>query len=132
MLPHDEFAPVRKVLLVDALTCTGAGLLMALGAGALSPLTQLPEGLLRIAGLSLFPVAALFGWMAVSRALNRPLLLVAVMGNAAWVAGSLAVLAVTSPSTLGYAFVLAQAAAVAGLAVLEARALKAPGALAAN
>ena len=126
MLPDDDFASVRRVLLVDAITCTAAGALMTCATGPVAQLTHLPDPLLRIAGLALFPVAALFAWMAVSVPFRRPLLRVAVLGNAAWVAASLAVLAMTSPSALGYVFVLAQAAAVTLLAALEARALNTP------
>ncbi|WP_309629009.1 hypothetical protein [Brevundimonas sp.] len=98
---------------------------MAFATGPLARLTNLPEQLLGIAGVVLFPVAALFAWMSTSRTLSRRLLLVAVIGNVAWVAASLAVLALTSPSALGCVFVLFQAAAVAVLAALEARGLMA-------
>lgn len=125
MLPQDDYAGVRRVLLADAATCAVAGALMAFAATPVAQLTNLPEPLLRIAGFSLFPVTALFGWMATSRTFSRALLRLAVLGNAAWVVGSLAVLALTAPNGPGYVFVLAQAAAVAMLALLEARALKA-------
>jgi len=42
-----------------------------------------------------------------------------VAGNAAWVAGSVALLVAAAPTGLGYAFVIAQALAVALLAELE-------------
>lgn len=132
MLPHDDFVSVRRILIIDAITCAACGALMAFAADPLAALTQLPEPLLAIAGVALFPVAALFGWMALSRTFRRSLLLIAVLGNAGWVAGCLATLSVTSPSALGQAFVLAQAAAVGVLAVLEARGLKAPLGLAAG
>lgn len=123
MRPWDESASVRRVLFADAITCAAAGALMAFATGPLTRLTNLPEQLLGIAGAALFPVAALFAWMSTSRRLNRALLTVAVIGNVAWVAASLAVLALTSPAALGYVFVLFQAAAVAVLAALEARSL---------
>jgi len=44
-----------------------------------------------------------------------------VAGNFAWVAASLAALVPVGPNALGAAFLLAQAAVVAALALLEAR-----------
>lgn len=126
MLPHDNFAFVRRVLLIDAVTCVAAGALMAFATAPLARLTNLPEQLLSLAGRALFPVAIFFAWLAVSRALTRPLVLTAVLGNSAWVVGSLAVAAMTSPSAIGYAFILAQAGAVAALTLMEARGLKSP------
>jgi hypothetical protein len=43
----------------------------------------------------------------------------AILGNAGWVAGSVLVLVLFSPTALGYAFVIAQAVVVAFLAELE-------------
>ncbi len=42
-----------------------------------------------------------------------------VAGNVAWVAGSILVLTMTSPTALGYAFVIAQAVVVIALADFE-------------
>jgi len=116
-----SFPFVRKILAVDALTCVAAGALMSIGAGPLAQATDLPQPLLFGAGLSLFPVAALFGWMSRTRHLNAPLINLAVVGNAAWVLASLAVLVAFPPTPFGYVFVLAQASAVAVLAWLERR-----------
>ena len=112
---------VRKVLAADAFTCLAAGAVMAAGASILALPTGLPAPLLLAAGLSLFPVAALFGWMARSPRLNARLLRVAVAGNVLWVLGSVCVLAVCRPTALGVAFVLAQAIVVGALAWLEGR-----------
>lgn len=122
---------VQKVFGLDALTCLAAGALMSLAAGPIAGLTELPADLLRWAGIALFPVAALFATMSRMRVIPQLLLWLAVIGNAAWVAGSIAVLAVFPANALGIAFVLAQAAVVAILTLLEARALGvAPTALA--
>lgn len=122
---------VQKVLGLDALTCFFAGALMSLAAGPIAGLTELPVDLLRWAGIALFPVAALFATMSRMRIIPQLLLWLAVIGNAAWVAGSIAVLAGFPANALGIAFVLAQAAVVAVLTVLEAHALGvAPAALA--
>lgn len=114
---------LNTVFGIDALTCLAAGLLMSLGAVPLAGLTGLPIELLRWAGIALFPVAALFGTMARMRPVPQALLWLAVLGNAAWVVASLAVLALFPATGLGYAFVLTQATAVAVLAMLEARGL---------
>lgn len=114
---------VRPILTLDALTCFAAGALMLLGAGLLSPLLGLPVGLLTLAGAMLMPIAALFGWMSRQPVVSPALLLLAVVGNAAWVVASLVVLFVCKPSPLGVAFVAGQAAVVAVLAMLESRGL---------
>ena len=116
-----ETQPVRKVLKLDALTCLAAGAAMSLGAGPLSVPLGLDPLLLLIVGCSLFPVAALFAWMAFTPALGRGLLRLAVLGNVAWVAASLAVVVLAQPTALGTAFVTAQALVVAALASIEHR-----------
>jgi O-antigen/teichoic acid export membrane protein len=115
----DTTKTIRTILGADSLTCLGAGAVMSLGAGLLAGPTGLHPTLLLVAGLSLFPVAALFGWMAKTRLLNGPLVMLAVIGNAGWVAASIAVLLMTEPTVFGTAFVLAQALVVALLAWLE-------------
>ncbi len=112
---------VRKILNLDALTCLLAGAAMGFGSELLSGPTGLDPILLLVAGCSLFPVALLFAWMARTAMLNRPLVLLAVIGNLGWVAASLAVLALTEPTAFGVAFVLAQALVVAALALAELR-----------
>lgn len=114
---------LRFVLAIDCFTCLAAGLLMLLGADRLAPLFGLPAPLLGWAGAALLPVAALFGWMSKRRATNRALLAVAVGGNTLWVGGSLVVAIALSPTPVGLVFLLLQAAAVALLALLEARGL---------
>ncbi len=114
---------LRRTLAVDALTCVAAGALMAFGAAPLSPLTGLPQPLLLWAGIVLFPVAALMAFLSRRETAPAPLVWLVVLGNAGWVAGSLAVLVLTAPTALGIAFVAAQAGAVAVLTVLEYRGL---------
>ncbi|RAK56540.1 hypothetical protein [Phenylobacterium deserti] len=122
-MTHTDQTQLRRVLGLDALTCAAAGALMAGAAQPLAGWTGLSPTLLMGAGLSLFPVAALFGWMSRQARVPSGLIWLAVLGNAAWVAASLVVLTLESPTPFGYAFVLGQAAAVAILAGLEARAL---------
>jgi hypothetical protein len=107
---------LKKILLLDAATCVATGALLSAMAGKLSALLGLPEPLLFYAGLSLFPIAAFMAWTAQRPA--EPAVWLVIGGNALWVLGSLAVLAL-SPTAVGYAVVIAQAAAVAVLAELE-------------
>lgn len=112
---------LRRVLAVDAATCVAAGALMTFGAGPLAPLTGLPQPLLLWAGAALFPVAVLMAFLSRRETAPAALVGLVVLGNAGWVAGSLAVLVATRATALGVAFVLVQAAAVAVLTVLEWR-----------
>lgn len=113
--------PLRRLLRLDALTCLACGLLLGLGADALAVPLGLPAALLLGAGLALFPCAALM-LLASERAASRPLVLLIVAGNWAWVAASLLVLVLGAPTPLGGGFVLVQAAVVAVFAWAEGRA----------
>jgi uncharacterized membrane protein len=115
----DRSTFLRRALWVDAATCLATGALLATAASPLAPFLGLPDELLRYAGVALFPVAAFMGWLSLRREVPRWGAWLAVLGNAGWVAGSALVLFVLSPTALGYAFVVAQAAAVAALAELE-------------
>lgn len=117
---------LNTIFAIDAVTCLGAGLVLALGASMLEPLTGLPVPLSRLAGIALFPIAALFAVMATMRIIPGWLTTLAVLGNWAWVAGSLAVIALVPLTPLGIAFVAAQGVAVAVLAWLERASSRAP------
>ena len=70
------FAPVpflRTVLLFDAATCVGFGLLLMLGGTPLAGLTGLPAGLTWYAGLSLLPFAAYLAFLATRDRLAVPM-----------------------------------------------------------
>jgi len=112
---------LRRVLAVDAASCLGMGAICAAGAGMLAGPLGLPRMLLLASGLVLLLCAAVIGWLALRREAPRALVLAVIAGNAAWVAGSLLLLAspFVAPTTLGALFLLAQAAAVAVLAELE-------------
>ncbi len=112
---------LRRILAVDAVTCTAAGALMAFGAAILAPITGLPQPLLLWAGVILFPVAALMAFLSRRQTAPAALVWLVILGNAGWVAASIAALLLTQPTALGTAFVVAQAAAVAVLTVLEWR-----------
>lgn len=111
---------LNTIFALDAVTCLGAGLVLAFGASMLAPITGLPVSLSRLAGIALFPIAALFAVMATMRAIPHWLTLLGVIGNWAWVAASLAVIVFLPLTGLGIAFVAVQALAVAILAWLEA------------
>jgi hypothetical protein len=112
---------VRRVILVDAVTCVAMGLLLSLAANMLAPLLELPVLLLEYAGLSLLPIAAFMAWVATRSNLSRLSVWLVIAGNAVWVAGSALVLVSdwVSPNPLGQGFVIAQAATVVLLAGLE-------------
>lgn len=117
--------PLRKLLLIDAATCAVMGLVLDVGALPLASLTGLPAAVLLYAGIGLFPIAL---FMAATAWRPHPAAVgLVIAGNAAWVAGSLALLLPgwLAPTASGVAFVLVQALAVAVLAWLEFGALRA-------
>ena len=117
---------LRRVLWLDAATCTATGALMTLAAAPLATLLQLPGGLLFYAGLSLLPVAGVIAFVASRVTIPTAGVWFVILGNAAWVLTSLALLTDqrVAPNSLGVAFILVQAAAVAILAELEYSGLK--------
>jgi hypothetical protein len=125
---HVPSSFVRKILLLDALTCAVMGLLLVSVADILSGLLGLPKGFIFWAGLILFPCAALM-WFT-SRFGTKPnppgpLLWIVILGNVAWLIAS--VLTVTTwfnPTGFGLAFVAFQAVVVVVLAALEYRGLR--------
>jgi hypothetical protein len=108
-------------LAADAAASGATGLMLALGAGPLSGLLEMPEPLLRWSGLVLVPYAALIGFVASRGAVARTTVLAIVVVNALWVADSFALLASgwVAPSLLGSAFIIAQALAVGLLALAQ-------------
>ncbi len=105
---------LRQALLADAATSAAFGLLMLIAAGPMSHLLGLPEMLLRISGFVLLPYAALVGYLGLREQANRMMVWAVVVGNGLWAADSLLLLASgwVSPTSAGYAFVIAQALAV--------------------
>jgi hypothetical protein len=112
---------LRRVLIADAVASAATGLLMLLAATPLEHWLALPADLLRAAGASLIPFAAIVGWLALRETISRAGVWIVIALNALWVVDSVALLFTgwVQPAVLGYAFVLAQAAAVAVLAELE-------------
>lgn len=128
MSPTHNATALQGVLLLDAATCVAAGALMAFGSSFVAGLTAIPAPLLTWAGLILFPVAALMAYAGLQASPPRPLVWLIILGNIGWVAASLAVFAFIGPNALGHVFIVAQAAAVAVLALLEHNALLRSGA----
>lgn len=118
---------LRRVLIADALASGAMGALLALAAAPLARLLGLPAGLLLGAGLVLLPWAAALARLGLRQAPpSRGAVRTVVVVNALWVLDSL-LLPLTgwvAPTALGLAFLLGQALAVAGLAALQALALR--------
>jgi len=114
---------IRQALTLD-FVATGATALLALTAASFTAgLTELPEPLLRAAGLALLPFLALVAAMALKPRRGGVIAVIAI--NIAWVVASIAVLTFfISPNWLGYAFVAAQALAVGLFAELQILALR--------
>jgi hypothetical protein len=125
---------LRRALAADAAVSGAAALLMLLAAPLLAGLTLLPAGLLRGAGLVLVPFVAWLVWLAAQSRPPRRAVMAVIVINALWVAASLLLLlgGLVTPNALGYVFVLAQAVAVAALAVLQLAGLREAGQSAAN
>lgn len=112
---------LRRAILADAAFSGASALLLSLSAGALAPLLNLPEALLRETGLFLIAYAALVGWLGTRQSMPKPLLWMVIAGNAAWTVGSIALLfsAAVTPNLLGEAAVAMQAIAVGVFAELQ-------------
>jgi len=117
---------LRNVLLADALVSGATGALMALAAGVLEPILQVPAPLLRIAGLVLLPYAALVAMLARRDTLSRGAVWAVVGCNALWAVDCVALLFTgwIDPGVLGVAFILVQAVVVAAFAELQVLGLR--------
>ena len=117
---------LRRALALDSASCALLGILLTAAAAPLAPVFGLSEELLRGAGMVLLPLAAFFAWLASRPAPASPLVWLVIVGNIAWTAESLVLLAQQSErvTTLGGLFVSAQALAVLVLAGLEYTGLK--------
>ncbi len=110
---------LRRLLFLDAAISGVTGVMLLAAAPAIARLLALPEPLLRYAGFSLLPFAGLVLYLATRDILPRGGVWTIIMLNAAWVIGSAALLFLVAPNTLGYAFVIVQAIAVAALAEMQ-------------
>ena len=112
---------LSRALLADAVFSGVSAVGLTLGAGVLAPFLNLPEALLRETGLFLIAYTALVGWLASRGSVVRPLVLLVVVGNAAWTVGSIALLfsGAVSPNISGELMVVAQAIATGVFAELQ-------------
>lgn len=112
---------LRAVLAIDAATCSSMGLLLIAAAGPVASMTGIDPALLLWAGIVLIPTAAYMAFFACRSAVPAWAATLAVLGNAVWVLLSIALPAtgLIQPTALGWAFLIAQAFAVALLAWLE-------------
>ncbi len=119
---------LRKILMLDAITCVAMGLLLVSASGRLSGLLGLPKDFVLLAGVALFPCAALMLLTSrIGQQAQPPAALawLVIIGNIGWVIASLLTMELWfSPTTLGILFILAQAVVVVVLAVLEYRSLR--------
>ena len=117
---------LRAALAGDAAVSGATGLLMIVAAGYVDGLLGLPAGLMRYAGLSLLPFAALVGWLASRESVPRAAVWGVIAYNALWSIDSLLLLVSgwVAPTALGIAFVIAQALVVAVFAELQYFGLK--------
>ncbi|WP_341252348.1 hypothetical protein [Euzebya pacifica] len=115
---------LSRALLVDAAGSGATGLLLAAGNGALAEPLGVPSGWLL--GLGVFMLAYAAELVVVARMLPRTAGWVRRIGmaNSGWVLASVGavVLGAWDLTGLGVAFVLAQAAAVAGFVAMQVRA----------
>ena len=111
---------LKQLLVVDALTCLVTGILLVAAAAPLAGLLGLPQNLLFSAGVVLFPCAGLM--VMAARSLSAPLVWLVILGNIGWAVASVVVAFAFEPTAFGLVFVLAQAAVVAALGVMEWRA----------
>jgi hypothetical protein len=112
---------LRQGLLADAIITGATGLVMFFGAGILASLLELPEALLRYAGLALFPFVAYVAYIATRERLHRSAVWAVILINALWVAASIVLLLSgwVAPNALGSLFVIVQALAVAVFADIQ-------------
>ena len=118
MSPFRPSNLLRTALVGDAAASGATGLLMFAGAGFLTGPLGLSEDLLRYAGLFLLPYAAFVAWLGTRETPSRAAVWVVIVVNTIWVADSLLLLlgGWDGPTALGTAFVIVQAAVVAGFA----------------
>src|SRR5262245_4520740 len=94
---------------------------MMIGAAFLAELLGLPSGLLRYAGASLLPFAALLIYLTSRKSLSAAAVWAIIVLNVLWTADSLLIVGTgwITPNQLGYTFVTFQALGVAMFAGLE-------------
>ena len=112
---------LTRALLADAVFSGVSAVGLTLGASVLAPFLSLPEALLRESGLFLIAYTALVSWLGTRQSVPKALVLLVIVGNAAWTLGSIALLfsGAVSPNLLGQVFSVAQAIATGVFAELQ-------------
>jgi hypothetical protein len=112
---------LRRALIADAVFSGVAALGFTFGAGVFASLFNLPQALLLEVGLFLIAYAAFVGWLGSRQTMMKPLVLIVIVGNAAWTLGSIALLfsGGVAPNVLGMVMVVAQAIATGVFAELQ-------------
>ena len=112
---------VRRALLADAVATSATGLLLAAGAEVLTGWFGLPVALMRYAGLSLLPFAAIVLFVGLRAVPQRAAVMAIIAYNVMWMIDSVVLLASgwVAPTLLGSAFVILQAVTVGGFAMLQ-------------
>ena len=120
---------LSRALLADAVFSGVSAVGLTLGAGVLAPFLSLPQAVLRETGLFLIAYTALVGWLATRSSVPKALVLLVIVGNAAWTLGSIALLfsGAVSPNLLGQVFIVAQAIATGVFAELQLIGLRKSG-----
>jgi quinol-cytochrome oxidoreductase complex cytochrome b subunit len=109
---------LRYALIGDAVASGATGLLMAAGAGFLTGLLNLPEELLRYAGMFLLPYALIVAYVGTRPEVSKAAVWAIIAINALWAVESIGLLVGSwvAPTMLGYAFVIFQAVVVLAFA----------------
>ena len=125
----DPYRFLRIVLIADAGSCVATGALQSLLTNSLAELFSLPVALLAATGWFLLAYAALVGTIALRDPLPRPLVWLLVAGNVSWGIACVLLLAGRwlAPTPWGAAWILAQAATVTVLAMLQWTGLRRSG-----
>ena len=122
---------LRNALLLDGAASGAMGLLLIAAAGPLEELFGLPAALMREAGLILLPYAACVVLVGRRETIAQGAVWAIIAANTLWAIASVCLLvsSLVAPTALGYAFVIAQAAAVALLGELQHAGLRRPATL---
>lgn len=117
---------LRRVLGLDAVASGATGLLLAFGSGLLEDVLGLNAAFTQPAGLFLVAWSLGVAALALQARPARPLVMAVIAVNALWAIESVMTLVLgwLQPNALGVAFVLAQAAVVAGFAGLQIFAIR--------
>jgi hypothetical protein len=117
---------LRNVLLTDAAATSAMGVLCFVAAGPLGSFLAISPNALRWVGLALVPFAGALFWSGLRTPISEGVVRLLAAGNVGWVILSVLVAAtgMLGANALGVAFILVQAAAVAGFTYFEYAGLK--------